>query len=118
MKIVIKWVVCVLALYLAMYLFPDQVEGSTPALLATGTVIWLLNMCIRPILKFLSLPITILTLGLFGLVINGLMVWLATEVVPAGVTITSYWICFIIALLISVMNVIFLKVFRSKKNQE
>jgi putative membrane protein len=115
MKIVIKWVVCVLALLLAKYIFPDQVEGTYPVLMAAGTVLWLINLCLKPILKLLSLPITILTLGLFSLVLNGFMVWLASAIVPS-INIESFWVCIVIALLISIMDVIFLKIFRPQND--
>lgn len=106
MKIILKWVICVAALFLAQYIFPDQVQSDSMwDLLATGTVLWLVNICLRPIIKLLTLPITFLTLGLFSFVVNALMVKIAALVVP-GMTIDGFLVCFIIALLVSVMNVI------------
>jgi len=72
-KLLFVWVLNALALLLVTYLVPNiHVANFTTALLA-ALVIGLVNMLIKPILVILTLPITILTLGLFILVINGLL---------------------------------------------
>lgn len=77
MKLVLVWLLNALALLAVAYLVPDiHVAGFGTALVA-ALVIGLLNMLIRPILVLLTLPITILTLGLFILVINGLLFYAA-----------------------------------------
>jgi putative membrane protein len=112
-RILLKWLACVGALYLAWQVFPDQVACDIPGLLATGTLLWLVNMFIRPIIKILSLPITILTLGLFGLVINALMVklaaWMVTAVMVPGMVISGIWICIFISVIISIINTFVIK---------
>lgn len=73
MKLLLVWLLNALALLAVAYFVPDiYVAGFTAALVA-ALVIGLVNMLIRPILVLLTLPITILTLGLFILVINGLL---------------------------------------------
>lgn len=73
MKLVIVWLLHALALLAVAYLMPSiQVSGFTGALIAAA-VIGLVNMLIRPLLVILTLPVTVLTLGLFILVINGLL---------------------------------------------
>jgi len=73
MKLLLIWVFNALALLAVAYLVPDiHVAGFSAALIA-ALVIGLVNMLIRPILVLLTLPITVLTLGLFILVINGLL---------------------------------------------
>ena len=73
MKLLLIWVLNALALLAVAYLVPDiHVAGFTAALVA-ALVIGLVNMLIKPILVLLTLPITVLTLGLFILVINGLL---------------------------------------------
>ncbi|MBX9704914.1 MAG: phage holin family protein [Gammaproteobacteria bacterium] len=73
MKLLFVWVLNALALLLVTYLVPNiHVANFTTALLA-ALVIGLVNMLIKPILVILTLPITILTLGLFILVFNGLL---------------------------------------------
>ena len=73
MKLLLVWLLNALALLAVAYLVPDiHVAGFASALVA-ALVIGLVNMLIRPILVLLTLPITVLTLGLFILVINGLL---------------------------------------------
>lgn len=55
-----------------------------------GLILGVINAIVRPILTFLTLPVTILTLGLFLLVINAFTFWLASEI-AYGVSITSFW---------------------------
>lgn len=75
MRFLLSWVLNALALLLVAYLVPDiHVTGLDVALIA-AVVIGLVNMLIRPLLVIFTLPITILTLGLFILVINGLLFW-------------------------------------------
>ncbi|MDO9282881.1 MAG: phage holin family protein [Methylotenera sp.] len=73
MKLLLIWLLNALALFAVAYFVPNiHVAGFTAALVA-ALVIGLVNMLIRPILVVLTLPITILTLGLFILVINGVL---------------------------------------------
>ena len=75
MKFFLYWLLNALALLLVAYFVPDiHVSGLDVAMVA-AIVIGLVNILIRPILVILTLPITILTLGLFILVINGLLFW-------------------------------------------
>ena len=111
MKVVLKWITCVVAMLLAWKIFPDIVRCENAdiwALVATGTVLWLVNLCIRPVVKALSFPITFMTLGLFGLVINALMVELAAWVVPkiSLIGISGFFVSIGISVLVSVMNVV------------
>ncbi len=65
-----------MALYAASYLVPGfGVSGSWKEYLLAGAFLGLLNLVVKPILKLISMPIIILTLGLFTLVINGLLLW-------------------------------------------
>lgn len=75
-KLLIGWVLNALALMGVTYIVPGiQVASFTTALIA-AVVIGLVNMLIKPILVILTLPVTVLTLGLFILVINGILFWL------------------------------------------
>jgi putative membrane protein len=73
MKLVIAWLLNALALLAVAYFVPGIHVATFPAALIVALVIALVNMLIRPILVILTLPITILTLGLFILVINGIL---------------------------------------------
>ncbi|ROH85810.1 phage holin family protein [Pseudomethylobacillus aquaticus] len=73
MKLLVVWLLNALALLAVAYLMPSiQVAGFTGALIAAA-VIGLVNMLIRPLLVILTLPVTVLTLGLFIFVINGVL---------------------------------------------
>lgn len=77
MKLLIGWLLNALALLAVAYLVPGiHVSSFTYALIAAA-IIGLANILIKPILLILTLPVTILTLGLFIFVINGLLFWLA-----------------------------------------
>jgi len=98
-----RWLVNSLILLLITYLIPGiGIESFWTAILA-ALVLALINALIRPLFVVLTLPITVITLGLFILVINALLFWLASAVVP-GFDISSFWAAFLGALLFSVMS--------------
>lgn len=80
MKTLVTWLLAACALLLVAYLYPGvQVQSFTSALIA-AFVIGLFNMVLRPILVLLTLPVTLITLGLFLFVINALLFWAAASV--------------------------------------
>ena len=80
MKTIVTWLLAACALLLVAYLYPGvQVQNFTSALIA-AFVIGLFNMVLRPILVVLTLPVTLVTLGLFLFVINALLFWAAASV--------------------------------------
>ena len=82
MRILLVWILNAVALLAVAYLLPSiQVAGFGSALIA-ALVLGLINTLVRPLLAFLTLPITVITLGLFYLVLNGLLFWLASELLP------------------------------------
>ncbi len=83
MKLLIVWFLNALALIAVTYLVPSiHVSGLTGALIAAA-VIGVVNMLIKPILILLTLPVTILTLGLFILVINGLLFYFVGHILQS-----------------------------------
>ena len=103
MKIIIHWIVSALAVLLAAYFLRGiHVTGFTAAL-ATALVLGLINAVLRPVLVILTLPITVVTLGLFMLVINGLLVLLAAQVVP-GFSVDGFWWALAFSVVVSVLN--------------
>ncbi len=77
MKLLIGWLLNALALLAVAYFVPDIHVSSFGSALIAAAVIGLVNMLIKPILLILTLPVTIITLGLFIFVINGLLFWLS-----------------------------------------
>lgn len=88
---------------LAAYLVPGiELAGPAPALVA-GLVLGLVNALVRPVLLVLTLPLTLLTLGLFLFVLNALCLWLTSAVVP-GFTIAGFFPAFLGALVVSLVS--------------
>ena len=80
MKLILKWLLAACALLLVAYLYPGvQVQSFSAALIAAA-VIGLFNILLRPVLVILTLPVTVITLGLFLFVINALLFWAAASV--------------------------------------
>lgn len=80
MKLITKWLLSAMALVFVAYVYTGvEVKSFTAALIA-AFVIGLFNMVVRPVLVVLTLPVTVLTLGLFLFVINALMFWAAATV--------------------------------------
>ena len=80
-KLLISWIINAVALAAAAYLVPGITIVGEPAwvtVVVTALIFGLVNALIRPLLKFLTCSLIILTLGLFTLVINGLMLWLSS----------------------------------------
>ena len=89
LTLIARWILNAAALLLVAYLYPGvAIEGFLAALIA-ALVLGLVNALIRPILILLTLPATILTLGLFLFVINALLFWFAAEIVP-GFKVTGF----------------------------
>lgn len=82
MRLILHWLVNAAALYAATQLIPGVQVAGTRELFIAALVIGLVNAIIRPILRFLTFPITVLTLGLFYFVLNGLMLYLAAALTP------------------------------------
>ena len=106
MKIIIHWFVSALIIIVLAYFIPAVHVSGFLAALAAALVIGLLNTFLKPILVILTLPISIITLGLFTLVINTLLVILAASIVP-GFTIDSFGWAFVFSIVLSLVNIVF-----------
>lgn len=101
--LLLRWLIQTIAIYAAANLLDGiEVTGFAPALL-TAAVLGILNAFVRPVLLLLTLPINVLSLGLFTFVINGLMLKLA-DVVIAGLTINGFWPALVASLVISLVS--------------
>ena len=80
MKLLLKWLLSAVALLCVAYLYSGVVVSSFGAALIAALVIGLFNMVLRPVLVLLTLPVTVVTLGLFLFVINALMFWSAAGI--------------------------------------
>jgi len=104
MFFIIRLIIHMVAILIISYLFPKMiwVDGLMAALVA-AFLLGIVNVIIRPILVFLTLPLTVLTLGLFLLVINGLMLWLVAALVK-GFHVNGFWGAVFGSLLISIVS--------------
>ncbi len=88
MKLIVKWFISALALLLVAYLVPDIVVASFWTALLIAAVLGIVNILLKPLLIIFTLPINILTLGLFTFVINGFLFWFVASFIE-GFDITS-----------------------------
>ncbi len=121
MNLLIRWIITSFSLFVAAWLVPGiRVEGNAWGVYAIMAVILgLINAIIRPILKLLSLPIIILTLGLFLLVINGITLWMASAIAVSlfhvGFYVDGFWSALLGALIISIVSMILYAFFRQRE---
>lgn len=102
--LILRWLVIFVAVLVAAALFPKRVSyASLESAALFAALLGLLNAVLRPVLGLLTLPLTCLTFGLFAIVVNGFLFWLATQVFP-GVRVNSFFDAVIAALVVSVVS--------------
>jgi putative membrane protein len=102
-QFLIQWGITSLSLWVASHLFAGIRFGSTSSLIISALLLGFANAVVRPLLLILTFPLTLLTLGLFILVINALMLLLVSSLVR-GFTVSGFWTAFFASLFISVMS--------------
>ncbi len=90
MRLLLVWLINAAALFLLKYVFPWVTVDSFGAAVIAALVLGLINTLIRPIFVLLTLPVTLLTLGLFIFVINGLLFWWVGSFVD-GFHVSGFW---------------------------
>jgi putative membrane protein len=100
---ILLWILNALALLGVAYLLPGIVVASFGSALLAALVLSLLNMLVKPVLVLLTLPITIVTLGLFLLVLNALLFWFAGSILK-GFHVNGFWWAVIGAILYSIIS--------------
>jgi putative membrane protein len=103
MRYLISFLINAGVLFAMPYIIPAFKVANIQAALIAAVVIGLLNTIVRPILGILTLPITVLTLGLFLLVLNGFMFWIADKLID-GITIQNFGWAMVCALAYSVIT--------------
>ncbi|MEO7159657.1 MAG: phage holin family protein [Polaromonas sp.] len=89
MKLIIKWLLSAVALLAVAYLYSGVVVSSFTGALIAAAVLGALNMVVRPILVLLTLPVTVVTLGLFLFIVNALMFWAAASLL-SGLNVNGF----------------------------
>lgn len=102
-NILINWIVSAMVIFSIAYVVPGVHVSNFTAALVVSLVLGIVNAILKPILVILTLPITILTLGLFYLVLNAALIILVSKIVP-GFTIDSFFSAIIFGLVLSVVN--------------
>jgi len=102
---ILRWVVNAVLLMLIPYVVPGIEMKNFGTALVAALVLAFVNALIKPILILLTLPINLLTLGLFILVINALMFWLVSAIVK-GFYISGFWPAFLAALVFSIFSLV------------
>jgi len=107
MRILIRWLIAALAILATAYVLPGVTVSGFFVAMVVAVVLGVVNTFIRPLLLLITLPINILTLGLFTFVINALMIMLAASIVP-GFQVRSFWwalgFSLLLALVMSVLD--------------
>ena len=105
MKLLLKWLLSAAALLFVAYVYSGVEVKSFPSALVAAFVIGLFNVVLRPVLVVLTLPVTIVTVGLFLFVINALMFWAAASVLD-GFHVAGFGAALLGSLIYSVLGVL------------
>ncbi|AOB33059.1 hypothetical protein AKI39_23360 [Bordetella sp. H567] len=103
MTLILVWILNAVALLVVAYLLPGIAVASFGSALIAALVLGLLNMLVKPVLVLLTLPITIVTLGLFLIVLNALLFWFAGSILK-GFQVNGFWWAVIGAILYSIIS--------------
>jgi putative membrane protein len=115
LKMCLRWVLMAVALLAVTYLYSGVQVASFGTAMLAALVIGLLNVLLRPILILLTLPVTVLTLGLFLFIVNALVFWAASGLMP-GFHINGFWAALLGSLIYSALGLCIDAVISDRKN--
>lgn len=110
MSLLIHWLLRALAVIITAYLLPGVRISGFLAALVTAVILAFVNTFIRPLLLLLTLPVNILTLGLFTFVINALLILLVAAVVP-GFQVRGFFSALLFSLVLAIVNAVIFFIF-------
>lgn len=105
MKLIVHVLTVALALLLSAYIIPGIEVSSVYIAIVTAVILGLLNLVIRPILFVLTLPLTVLTLGLFSFVLNAFIFWFAASFIE-GFSVTGFIPALLGSVIVSIASAI------------
>ena len=117
MKLILRILLSAFAVLLLAHFLPGVTVASYTTAIIVAIVLSLLNFIVKPILTILTLPVTVLTLGLFLLVINGIIILIADHFIN-GFTVQSIGWAIIFSLLLSVLQSIFFSLLKQDKKRK
>ena len=118
-RFLIRWLVCSLGLWIAAGLFGKWVGygNHVEVIIIAGLILAAINVVIKPIVVILSLPAVLLTLGLFMIVVNGFMVFLASKMY-APLKITNFGAAILVGMVIGLVNYLVTTILESQRDTE
>lgn len=117
MQIVMYWLISTLAIMISAYLLPGvHIAGFLTAFIL-AVVLGAINGFLRPLLVLLTLPITVVTFGLFFLVLNTLLIMLAAAIVP-GVVLDSFWWALAFGIVLALVNAVLHGTVRNQRAEQ
>ena len=105
MKTILHFLVSTIAILITAYILPGVHISGLGAAIVLAVVLAIINIFLRPILILLTLPITVMTVGLFVLFINGFLIMLASYIVP-GFKVDNFWWALLFSIVLTIVNFI------------
>jgi putative membrane protein len=103
MKMILQYLGTVAAILITVHIVPGITDSGWEATLLAALIWSVITFVIKPVLHILTLPITIITFGLFSLVLNALLFWLMAVIVP-GFAVAGFWAALLGALVLSILT--------------
>lgn len=111
--IFLRWLIMAAAILISAYLIPGVVVGGIWTALWLALFLGIINVVLKPILIILTLPINILTLGLFTFVINAMLILLSATVIK-GFSVSGFWTALLFSVVLSIISYVLNVIFRTK----
>ncbi|WP_431158888.1 phage holin family protein [Winogradskyella poriferorum] len=114
MNLIIRLLLNALAVFILAYVLDGVTVNGYIGALIVAIVLGVLNLLVKPLLILLTLPVTIMTLGLFLLVINALIILLADKLID-GFAVSSFWTALLFSVLLCILQSVLYSIFKEKK---
>ena len=101
--LLIQWLILTLIVLFTAWILPGITVSSVPAAMVAAIVIGMINVSIKPVLNWITLPFNVVTFGILALVINALLLMFTAYLVP-GLSINGFWSAFFASIIISLLG--------------
>ena len=101
--LLIQWLILTLIVLFTAWILPGITVSSIPTAMVAALVIGMINVSIKPVLNWITLPFNVVTFGILALVINALLLMFTAYLVP-GLSITGFWSAFFASIIISLLG--------------
>lgn len=115
--LILRWIANAIAIYMVASLLTGMRVDSVQDAIIAGAVLGVINSVVRPVLVILTLPVTLLTLGLFYFVISAFCLWLTSWFLE-GFEVTGYFTTFVAALLVGLISAVITSVLQGAARKE